>query len=101
MQAAAFTGPMWGIHIAAAPAPAGLDPVAGHAALGMGHQLPPGTKTEPYVLSDPFEDNMLTTDPADVRHDARPDRRPTRNWRLGGPSYVWLREALRKPNIWP
>lgn len=93
VQAVAFTGPMWGIYIAPhlrvlANTLSSLMP-----RIGQGHLLPPGTKADPYVLSDPFEDNMLTTDAQmfDMMRDqitARPELA------LGGPSYVWLREAL-------
>jgi lysophospholipase len=93
VQAAAFTGPMWGIHIKPQ-----LRFIAGFLArnmprLGRGLDLPPGTLKEPYVLSAPFEDNMLTTDAQmyDMMRDqliAHPELS------LGGPSYVWLREAL-------
>lgn len=93
VQAAAFTGPMWGIYVKphlrlVAKGLATLMP-----RVGRGHLLPPGTKPEPYVLSDPFEDNMLTTDQQmwDMMRDqliAHP------GLSLGGPSYVWLREAF-------
>lgn len=93
VQAAAFTGPMWGIYIKPH-----LRQVAGFLAnvmprFGRGHDLPPGTKTAPYVLSEPFEDNMLTTDPSmydmmQKQLQAHPELS------LGGPSYIWLREAL-------
>ncbi len=93
VQAAAFTGPMWGIYIAPH-----LKLLAGTLAnvmprIGRGTDLPPGTKIDPYVLSEPFDDNMLTTDAQmfDMMRDqiaAHPELA------LGGPSYVWLREAL-------
>ena len=61
--------------------------------LGKGNTLPPGTRTDAYVNIEPFEDNTLTTDPEmyDMMRDqmiAHPELA------LGGPSYVWLREAL-------
>ncbi len=93
VQAAAFTGPMWGIHIAPhmrlpARLLSSLMPK-----FNQGHRLPIGTASEPYVLSAPFEDNTLTTDPEmyEMMRDqviAHPDLQ------LGGPSYIWLREAL-------
>ena len=93
VQAAAFTGPMWGIYMAphlrfAATILSNLMPL-----IGRGHHLPPGTKPDPYVISEPFEDNMLTTDRQmfDMMRDqlaAHPELA------LGGPSYLWLREAL-------
>ena len=93
VQSAAFTGPMWGIRIAphlrlAATTMAHIMP-----RLGRGHLLPPGTKPEPYVLVEPFAGNMLTTDEPmfNMMRDqlvAHPELA------LGGPSFVWLREAL-------
>ena len=93
VQAAAFTGPMWGIYVkphlrALAKVLASVMP-----RIGKGHGLPPGTTTTPYVQSAPFEDNLLTTDHAmyDMMRDqlaAHPELA------LGGPSYVWLREAF-------
>ena len=93
VQAAAFTGPMWGIYIKPH-----LRFIAGFLArnmprVGRGLDLPPGSLKDPYVLSAPFEDNMLTTDAQmyDMMRDqliAHPELA------LGGPSYVWLREAL-------
>lgn len=93
VQAAAFTGPMWGVHIAPhmrlpAKVMSTLMPK-----FNQGHRLAAGTSHLPYVMSSPFEDNTLTTDVEmfDMMRDqviAHPDLQ------LGGPSYVWLREAL-------
>lgn len=93
VQAAAFTGPMWGIHIKPhlrpfAPLMAKLMPK-----IGKGHTLPPGTQREHFVVKDPFEDNRLTTNPEmwEMMRDqfiAHPELA------IGGPSFVWLREAL-------
>ena len=95
VQAVAFTGPMWGIYVkphlrAVARTLANLMP-----RIGQGHGLPPGTVKVPYVQSEPFENNMLTTDSQmyDMMRDqitAHPELA------LGGPSYVWLREAFRE-----
>ena len=93
VQAAAFTGPMWGIYIAphlrlVATVLANLMP-----RFGRGHLLPPGSTTEPYVQAEPFDDNMLTTDRP--MFDMMCDQlRAHPQLALGGPSYVWLREAL-------
>lgn len=93
VQAAAFTGPMWGIHIAPhMRLPAKLLSTW-MPKFNQGHRLPVGTSRTPYPLEAPFADNMLTTDPAmyDMMRDqlnAHPELK------LGGPSYIWLREAL-------
>ena len=96
--AAAFSGPMWGIKLSPTMRPVAhilsrLVPL-----LGMGAALPPGTSYESYVLSDPFEDNMLTTDPEmwDMMV-AQLETHP--ELRLGGPSYTWLGAALRECTV--
>ena len=93
VQAAAFTGPMWGIHLAphmrlAARILSTVMPM-----IGRGQRLPPNSTYDPYVQTAPFADNMLTTDPAmyammQNQLAAHPDLS------LGGPSLLWLREAL-------
>jgi lysophospholipase len=93
VQAVAFTAPMWGIRISPH-----LRPVASILSqlmpkIGQGYRLPPGTKLDPYVTAEPFEDNMLTNDEQmfDMMRDqltAHPEMS------LGGPSFIWLREAL-------
>jgi len=93
VQAAAFTGPMWGINIAPhmrlpANVLSTLMPK-----FNQGHRMPPGSTPEPYVLSEPFDDNMLTTDPAMFAM-MRDQVTAHPELQLGGPSYVWLREAL-------
>lgn len=95
VQAAAFTGPMWGIQIAQhmkfpAWALSNLLPK-----IGQGHRIPPGTKPEPYVLVEPFEDNMLTTDRA--MYDMMKDQLKAHpELALAAPSFTWLREGLRE-----
>ncbi len=93
VQAAAFSAPMWGIQIAPhlrimARLLSNMMP-----RFGRGHLLPPGAKPDPYVVAEPFEDNLLTTDLRmyEMMRDqiiAHPELG------LGGPSYLWLREAL-------
>ena len=93
VQAVAFSGPMWGIEIAPHLKP--MAWVLGHIMprIGHGHRLPPGTRLEHHVIADGFENNLLTRDRAqfDIMHKqllAQPAMA------LGGPSFVWLREAL-------
>lgn len=93
VKAAAFTGPMWGIRLSPAMRP--LAWILSHAIpiVGLGDTLSPGTKINPYVLTEPFQDNMLTTDPAmfDMMRD---QLKADDELSLGGPSVMWLREAL-------
>lgn len=93
VQAAAFTGPMWGLFVKPHMRPLAAVLPKLMPKLGQGLSLPPGTTKQPYVLSDPFENNTLTTDEQmfDMMRDqltAHPELS------LGGPSYIWLREAL-------
>ena len=93
VQAVAFSGPMWGIKIAPHLRP--MAWVLGHIMpqLGQGHRLPPGTKIEHHVLTDGFDGNLLTRDRRqfDIMYEQL-SKHP--ELALGGPSYVWLREAL-------
>lgn len=93
VRAVAFSGPMWGIKIAPHLKPAAW--VLSHTMprIGQGHRLPPGTKMEHHVLTDGFEDNVLTRDPAQFEI-MRQQLLTHPELTLGGPSYVWLREAL-------
>ncbi|MFD2738441.1 alpha/beta fold hydrolase [Sulfitobacter aestuarii] len=93
VEACAFSGPMWGIHIAPH-----IRHIAGLLAqmmprVGRGGQLLPGTRAEPYVLTEPFDDNMLTTD-AQMYDMMRDQINAHPELALGGPSFTWLREAL-------
>lgn len=95
VAAACFTGPMWGIKMAAATRPAAWALAWGGTLMGMGHAYAPGTGSSSYVSTAPFEDNMLTTDRAmwdymKAQIDAHPELL------LGGPSLRWLHEALRE-----
>lgn len=95
VKAACFTGPMWGINVPPRMRlPAWVLGAVAHQ-FGKGRTLCPGTKIEPSVLTDPYQDNLLTT------------YRPTYEWlrtqvtkhpdlALGGPSLSWLIEGLRE-----
>lgn len=93
VQAASFTGPMWGIYLK--PHLRGIAQFLSNVMprFGKGHQLPPGTTTDPYVTTAAFDDNLLTTD-AEMFDMMRDQLAVHPELALGGPSYVWLREAL-------
>ena len=94
---AAFTGPMWGIRIAKHLQPLAFVLKRLMPAVGLGHLTPPTTVPEPYVLNAPFEDNLLTRDRQ--MWDMMADQiRTYPDLSLGGPSYVWLREAIAECN---
>ena len=95
VAAACFSGPMWGIRMAAATRPAAWALAWGGTLMGLGHTFAPGTGSDSYVCTAPFEGNMLTTDR--VMWDymkAQLDTHP--ELLLGGPSLRWLHEALRE-----
>lgn len=95
VKAAAFSAPMWGIYLAPAMRPTAWALSNATSKLGIGGRLAPGTKRDTYVLAEPFDDNMLTTD-RDMwdymvrQAEAQPELT------LGGPSLHWLAEALRE-----
>ncbi|MEP5732262.1 MAG: alpha/beta hydrolase [Sulfitobacter sp.] len=93
VQAVAFTGPMWGIYVK--PHLRGLARILSQVMprIGKGHSLPPGTVSTSYVLKEPFEDNMLTTD-TEMHQMMQDQLRAHPQLALGGPSYVWLREGF-------
>lgn len=93
VQAVAFSAPMWGIYIAPhMRLPAKLLSTW-MPKFNQGHRLPVGSALTPYPLTAPFEDNMLTTD-ADMYNMMRDQFIAHPDLQLGGPSYIWLREAL-------
>ncbi|WP_298842566.1 alpha/beta fold hydrolase [uncultured Roseobacter sp.] len=95
VRAVTFSGPMWGIYMKPHIRP--FAKALGHVmpAIGQGHRLPPGTKTEHHVLVDGFDNNLLTRDP-DQFEIMRQQLVAHPELALGGPSYVWLREALHE-----
>lgn len=95
VQAAAFTGPMWGIRIATHMRPLAWAMGRLMPALGKGHHLPPTLTLDPYVKSADFKGNMLTTDP-DMYQMMRDQLAAHPDLSLGGPSFIWLNEALEE-----
>ena len=95
VKAAAFSAPMFGIHLAKHLRPAAW--ILSHIMplLGKGNSYPPNTSPESYVLVAPYEDNMLTTD-ATMFKLMTDQVAKYSALGLGGPSFVWLREALRE-----
>ncbi len=89
----AFTGPMWGIFFTPLMKPLSRLTAYWGPRFGLGEKTPPTTSLESYVLSQPFEGNVLTRDPAMYQMmkdqlNAHPELT------LGAPSTIWLREAL-------
>lgn len=91
--ACGFTGPMWGIRIAAPVRPAAWALGWSSARMGLDHIYAPSTGPESYTAKSPFEGNLLTTsrdgwDYMNRQVTELPDLQ------LGGPSLRWLHQAL-------
>ncbi|MFT7595712.1 MAG: lysophospholipase [Paracoccaceae bacterium] len=93
VQACAFTGPMWGIHMSPVMRPIGWGMAMAGAALGFGDKLTPNTTGEGYVMTQGFDGNALTNDP-DMYQMMRDQLTAHPDLGIGGPSLRWLREAL-------
>lgn len=95
VKKAIFSAPMWGILVAPhlrllAAVVAGVGPL-----VGFGQRLVPSGDARNYVQVQPFEGNLLTTDPAryatmQAHLGAQPDLG------LGGPSIRWFAQARRE-----
>lgn len=93
VQATAFSAPMWGIYLAPHLRPMAWALSHMMPRIGQGHRLPPGTQIEHHVLTEGFDDNLLTRD-RDQFEMMRKQLETHPELALGGPSFVWLREAL-------
>ena len=93
VTSAVFSGPMWGINMgphlrATAWALGRLMPY-----LGQGHRLARKSLLRPYVLSEPFANNTLTTNETMFAM-MRDHLQAHPELALAGPSFIWLRAAL-------
>jgi lysophospholipase len=93
VQACAFIGPMWGIYMAPALRPVGWITTTIAPSLGLGTRLTPKTSLDFYVLTQAFKGNVLTHD-AGMYRMMQDQLSAHMELGLGGPSIVWLREAL-------
>lgn len=91
--ACAFTGPMWGIFFTPVMKPLSRVTAYWGTALGLGERTPPTTTLDSYVLSQPFDGNMLTRDP-DMYRMMQDQLNAHPELALGAPSNRWLRESL-------
>ncbi|MEM6589571.1 MAG: alpha/beta hydrolase [Pseudomonadota bacterium] len=94
VQAASFSGPMWGIGASTWLRPVMWTLSFVSRLIGLSHRYPPtSTGPVPYPLNEPFETNTLTRDATQYQlmrdqFTARPELK------LGAPSLNWLYEAL-------
>jgi len=93
VQTCAFTGPMWGIYMPHILGPIGWATATIGPMLGLGTWLPPNTSLDYYVLNQAFEGNILTHD-AEMFAMMQDQLKAQIDLGLGGPSLIWLREAL-------
>ncbi len=93
VRAAAFSAPMWGIHIAVylRPLAHGLSAVGRRAGFGL-REVPVGSR-ESYLAVTPFASNALTTDPETYGWMVAQARRDPR-LALGRPTIQWLQASL-------
>lgn len=96
INAAVFSAPMWDIKMPPPMRVAARALTSVSRPLGLGARYAPGTTgDQTYVEAAPFEGNDLTTDPEMFAYMQRqvaehPDLA------LGGPSLIWLHEAMRE-----
>ncbi len=91
--AVTFSAPMWGILIAPKLRQLAKTLPTLAKSIGLGGQQAPTTSSALFFLETRFEDNFLTTDREMWDHMVR-QARTDKRFRLGGPSLIWLAEAL-------
>lgn len=95
VNAAFFSAPMWGILIAPIMKPIATTLSTVFTGIGMGCHFAPGTTEKSYVSNNPFEDNVLTTNPEMFAWLAEQERSYPQ-LKLGGPSMNWVKAALKE-----
>lgn len=93
VKAAVFSAPMWGIAMAAWLRPVASVVGALARPLRIAHRYAPTTGGEAYLVSQPFEGNVLTTD-RPMWDYMRRQIVEAPDLGLGGPSIAWLKAAL-------
>ena len=97
VAAAGFSAPMWGMTMAPYLRPFAWGISLTARSLGFEEMIVPGQTTENYVGKTAFEDNLLTTDPEFFDHfETQLIAHPELG--IGGPSALWLNEALFEMN---
>ena len=97
-SAAAFTAPMWDLHLSKFERLAIWPISAAASTLGAGHNFAPGNKAQQrkcYVLSVEFDGNRLTSDPEMFAYMAdQAQNLPAHQ--IGAPSMRWVFETLKE-----
>jgi lysophospholipase len=94
-RAAVFSAPMWGIRMAAWQRPLARVVTALAGPLGLAQLYAPTTGRVAYLLREPFEGNVLTTDRAMWDY-MRAQVQAGPEFALAGPSIAWLGAAMRE-----
>lgn len=93
---ATFSAPMWGINHAPMPRFVALGLADAAGALGRGGRAAVGTGGGVnYMLNQPYDDNLLTTDAEEWARLLR-EAVAWHDLTIGGPSYDWVGKALRE-----
>ena len=95
IRAAVFSAPMWGISMAAWLRPVATVVAALSVPLRYAHRYAPTTGGDAYLLTAPFQGNVLTTD-REMWDYMVCQLREVPDLALAGPSIAWLRAALKE-----
>ncbi len=95
VRAAVFSAPMWGILITPLLRPFAKPIGAIAERIGLGNKAVPGSGAQSYVLTAPFENNLLTTDP-DMYRMLQEQAQAHPELSLAAPSFHWLHESFRE-----
>lgn len=93
VKAAAFSAPMWGISMAAWMRPVAQVLAQMSVWTRQAHRYAPTTGGQCYLLANPFQGNVLTTDPEMWDYMKRQVQGES-GFCLGGPSLAWLHAAM-------
>lgn len=95
VQAAAFTGPMWGFVVPLAFRPFARMIASTAVSLGKGHNYVLTGSSENYIDSSEFDGNELTND-AEMWNYMRNQVRSVPQFALGSPTMKWLKKAYEE-----
>ncbi len=95
VQAAAFSGPMWGIEVPLAFRPFARLIAATAVTLGKGHSYVLTTSPDSYLVTQDFNGNELTNDPEMYEY-MREHVKSVPKFGLGGPTMKWLMKAYEE-----
>lgn len=95
VRAVTFSAPMWGIKMHPLMRPVAWSLSFAATISGQGWRMTPSTTPENYVLTNPFEDNVLTRDP-EMYEFMRRQLVAHPELGIGGPTLQWLYEALKE-----